>query len=207
MKKKRCVLFDFDGTIFNSIPRSYRATCRVFENAGCLTPSFKDFWLNCHAPFVDFYRKRGVTLLEQEIWEIFFRYANFDEVRFFDDVQPTTTRLAEEDCFLGIVSGQQTHLIRKYCEQGDFLRVFSAGIVGDVVDKAFAIVQMCETMQIPLELVWYVGDFPSDMRAAKKASVLAVGITRGFSVHDELKVSGAHHVIDNLNDLLPLVLS
>lgn len=144
---------------------------------------------------------------DEEIWKHFLNYAHFDGLTFFRDVKPVTTRLAEEDCFLGIVSGQQTHTIRKQCEQNNFINVFSAGIIGNVSDKASAIVQMCTTTQMPLEDTWYVGDFASDMRAAKKASVHAIGITRGFSVDDELRASGAHYVIGNLYELLPLVLA
>ena len=47
----------------------------------------------------------------------------------------------------------------------------------------------------------YIGDTPFDMKAAKNANVLAIGITTGFSNKEELEEAGADIVIGSLSEL------
>ncbi|MBI4021550.1 MAG: HAD family hydrolase [Candidatus Aenigmarchaeota archaeon] len=47
----------------------------------------------------------------------------------------------------------------------------------------------------------YIGDSPSDMEAAHRAGVLAIGITTGYYNERQLEAAGADLVVDSLLDL------
>lgn len=51
----------------------------------------------------------------------------------------------------------------------------------------------------------YVGDHINDMRAARAAGVVAVGVTTGNNSSEELLQAGAHIVLATLEDLPPYI--
>ena len=59
---------------------------------------------------------------------------------------------------------------------------------------------------MPAEIL-YVGDSGVDMRTALSAGMDAVGVLWGFRTADELRQAGAHHLIAQPEELLPLIFS
>jgi phosphoglycolate phosphatase len=59
---------------------------------------------------------------------------------------------------------------------------------------------------LPSEIL-YVGDSGVDMRTALSAGMDAVGVLWGFRTADELRQAGAHHLIAQPEELLPLIFS
>jgi len=53
--------------------------------------------------------------------------------------------------------------------------------------------------------ILYVGDSGVDMQTARGAGMDAVGVLWGFRSEDELRAAGAHHLIAQPHELLPLV--
>ncbi|MBR4868077.1 MAG: HAD family hydrolase, partial [Clostridia bacterium] len=51
----------------------------------------------------------------------------------------------------------------------------------------------------------FVGDSGVDMQTARNAGLTAVGVTWGFRDKEELKASGAHHIIERAKELLTLL--
>jgi phosphoglycolate phosphatase len=62
-------------------------------------------------------------------------------------------------------------------------------------------------LDLPPSSVLYVGDSGVDMRTARSAGMDAVGVLWGFRSADELRQTGAHHLIARPEDLLPIVFS
>lgn len=61
----------------------------------------------------------------------------------------------------------------------------------------YPIVQALKSMGVNDENVWYVGDDVVDMKAAKAANVVAVGVTTGRHSKSELVNAGADYVFDS----------
>lgn len=57
------------------------------------------------------------------------------------------------------------------------------------------------------EAILYVGDSAVDMQTARGAGMDAVGVLWGFRTAGELRAAGAHHLIAQPKELLPLVFS
>ncbi len=203
---RQAVLFDFDGTIFDSIPIAYRATCNIFADAQCAPPSFEEYMQHCHPPFEKFFRSRGVHLSEEELWKDFNRRVDrFNAASFFADVAPMLATLVIYGWLTGIVSAQQEKTLLHHCDENGITRFFSAGIQGDIEDKATAITLLRDKHGLLPTNVWYLGDFPADMKHAKIAGVRAVGILRGnHSVEKMLRNAGADYCVHTLYEFLAL---
>ncbi len=71
-------------------------------------------------------------------------------------------------------------------------------------DPGGALAIAAELAIAPADFV-YVGDSSVDMRTAVGAGMVAVGVTWGFRSADELRQTGANHLIELPGELLPLL--
>jgi len=62
-----------------------------------------------------------------------------------------------------------------------------------------------QLLQVEPSCCLMVGDTTMDVRAARRAGAVAVGVLSGFAMRDELQRAGAHLILDNAADLLALL--
>ena len=60
-------------------------------------------------------------------------------------------------------------------------------------------------MSIPPQNMLYLGDSGVDMKTARASGCHAIGVTWGFRSQEELLENGAENLIENPNELLPLI--
>ncbi len=199
------VIFDFDGTLFDSLKIAYKATCAVFEEMGQPAPTFADYQNNCHPPFVPYYHSKGVNLSSEQIWESFLRLANFEDGELFWDVRQVLEGCVLRGIGLGLISSQQKNILDNCCAKHGLTTFFPQGVIGGALDKAPVITAYCEDKKLTPVKTIYVGDSVFDMRCAVRAGVKAVGITRGHPTRKQLEDAGASHCVDHLEELLTLI--
>lgn len=68
-----------------------------------------------------------------------------------------------------------------------------------------AMLALMKQHQLSAERLLYVGDTNTDMRTARAAGLRAVGVTWGFRSEQELRQSGAHHILHAPRELLELL--
>ena len=68
-----------------------------------------------------------------------------------------------------------------------------------------AALELAATLGVAPAACAFVGDSAVDVHTARRAGMLAVGVTWGFREPDELRQAGAHHVIGAPGELLPLL--
>ncbi|PIQ69100.1 MAG: hypothetical protein COV91_00645 [Candidatus Taylorbacteria bacterium CG11_big_fil_rev_8_21_14_0_20_46_11] len=199
--KTKAVLFDNDGTLLNSLPEAYRATCTVLAEAGCTSPSFQEYLRYCHPPFPEFYKRYGLDESDEVIWARFLKVANFDTAELFPDTLNVLGRLSSNGRVLGLVSAQLQDILDRLCTQHAVTPFFKAGVVAVKNAKDEAILTMCTQAGVDPSRACYVGDHASDMKAARKAGVKAIGITRGNETEAVLREAGADVIITHLEEL------
>jgi phosphoglycolate phosphatase len=193
------LLFDHDGTLFNSLPNAFEATCETCKILGARVPTWDEYLRKCYPPFPKFYSQMGVECDEEEIWRVF--KLSFDKLpkpTFFKDVQllPWFRRQGME---LSLVSSGRYERLRSLYSENE-IDIFQGYECG-VEDKVPAIREFVQRNGFQDSNVWYVGDFISDIRDALKAGVRPIGITRGNKTETQLREAGAEYVIENLSQL------
>ncbi|MCL5781915.1 MAG: HAD hydrolase-like protein, partial [Patescibacteria group bacterium] len=126
MKNPDVLVFDFDGTLSDSIPSAYSAICAVFDAHELPHPLLEEVIEHLAPPFVDFYYKRGVPRLfsPEKIWEIYKPLANHGGARLFGDAVPTLSSFRRLGHRLALVTSQTRSVIAPLLESPGIAGLF-----------------------------------------------------------------------------------
>jgi phosphoglycolate phosphatase-like HAD superfamily hydrolase len=200
--KTKAALFDFDGTLADSIGDHYSAVCAVFKAVSVVPPDRKVFWSNLRPPFASCYRAFGCTLDEESIWKIYNANIDRKRARLFDDALSTVEDLSKK-MPVYVVSAGPVDEIKIACNHSglsEHLREVHGG--HELKSEAIADI-MCQLETRPNELV-YVSDFApevTELNSAFDGMLRILGVTTGISDENELLSSGAERCFPNLRGL------
>lgn len=198
------VLFDWDGVAVDSMPEVYKGSSAILRNSGLLPPTYDEFADEYEAPYLDYYRGKGVTASDAEIRGWYFAEADSSASLMFPDFLVVVKELYDRGVFLGIVSAHLADKIEERLGQ-EHLRGFFGTVVGraDVKDRAIA--DICRRFCLFPRRVAFVGDLVSDIRDGKKAGVVTVAFTQNPNPRSRLLRAEPNHVITRHSELLKLV--
>ncbi|NBS41593.1 HAD family hydrolase [bacterium] len=187
----RLFLFDWSGTISDDRRPVFASNQRMRAHYG-LPPveSFEHWLANCSSNAFDHFREAGVVATEREVNELY--RATLTNVvaegivpDAYGDARTAMTRLSETNVPIGIVSSHPSEHLRAESERygiREHLRV----IQGDCADKTPHLERVCAEFGVRPTEAFYVGDTTYDIRAAKRAGLVSIGITTGYHAHGQL---------------------
>ncbi|MGL1890734.1 MAG: HAD family hydrolase [Spirochaetaceae bacterium] len=215
--KIEAIIFDLDGTLLNtlddlagsmnkvleenSLPTHPSSSYLYFIGGGAKklvesalpeterTPELIDKYLNRYR---DIYR---------ENWNV--------NTKLYDDIESMLIKLKSLNVPIAVLSNKPHSDVLKcvdyYFKPETFLSV--AGQKDSIPHKpapdgAFNIVN---ELNVNVENTIFVGDSSVDMKTAKAAKMIAVGVSWGFRTTEELLKNGADHIINNPGQLLSLL--
>lgn len=195
---KKLIVFDFDGTIANSLPVIYEAGGEVIESytGKRIAPreierlkenGIKSSLKKLDVPFYKF----PIMLLKIQV-EI---YKRIDEVNLFPKIEKTAYDLNKK-YKLGIFTNNRKKTVDK------FLKKNKLDIFEFVKDNPFLRDKSKKLSRMPDNALAYVGDQAEDIEAAKKANLLAVGVSWGLDSKGRLKRSGADFIAEEPEELV-----
>ena len=147
---------------------------------------------------MDYYRQLGVKASHDDVQAWFFEAFRYDELRIYPDVAEALEYLAAKRMPLGIISAHREDNVSLRCKYEGLHRHLRS-VKGGSHNKTRDIKEFCLAHNLDPAMVMYVGDMPSDMQDAKRAGVIAVGITRGKGTEALLRAAGADHCIEGFN--------
>lgn len=192
------VLFDWDGTLVDSLGAFHRANSSVMSAFGL--PFDEQIYRRHYAPdWRLMYSRLGVPFdrLDEanELWHAAF--AIEPAVIAFDGVAGALDRLAASGATLGIVTAGHRSVVMPQLEATGLaarlpIRVFGDDLPVHKPDPAPLRLALAEAgVSDRPAAAAYAGDAPTDMRMARAVGVLAVGIASVLGDPDELRQAGA----------------
>jgi phosphoglycolate phosphatase len=194
----QAILFDWDGTLVDSLGAFHRANATVMASFGLpfdevvyrrnYVPDWRLMYLRLGVP--------GDRLDEaNELWHATF--ATETNVVAFEGVAAALRRLREAGSRLGIVTAGHRAIVIPQLEQTGLSELLETRVFGDDLpvhkpDPAplRLALRMLDLEDRP-EAAAYVGDAPTDMRMAAAAGSRPIGITSVLGDPDELRAAGA----------------
>jgi HAD superfamily hydrolase (TIGR01549 family) len=199
------VLFDWDGTLFDSAAASLRAFQKMFREFGI------DFTRERHdelyAP--DWYGMYRMLELPPEQWEQADRrwlhhYAD-EEPHLIEGAAEAIAALRARGLQLGIVSSGTRSRIEREIERLDLTGVFGALVCNeDVVNRKphpEGLEHAIRAIGCDAGCCCFVGDTPEDIGMGKAARMWTVAVPSGYVAIDRLAACGADVVIGTIGEL------
>ena len=197
----RAILFDWDGTLVDSLGAFQHANAAVMAAFGLpwdeaiyrrhYVPDWRLMYLNLGVP-------RDRLDEANELWHTTF--AGAEDVIAFEGVAGALARLQGAGCGLGIVTAGDRVIVEPQLARtglGPLLpvRVFGDDLAVHKPDPAplRRAIELLGLDASPDEVA-YVGDAPTDMRMARSVGVRAIGIASVVGDPDELREAGADEV-------------
>ena len=213
MKKIKFVIFDFDGTIADTLPFSFQkflemAKLLQIDNLNdkqiineirsksyqeLLSGSFKKAWLKL--PFVVNMIKNMQVELEKEM----------DKIKLFPGIKKFLFDLKKEGYKLVIISSNRKENIDKFIKFNK-LNVFDF-VHGktDLFGKAGYLKKFLKDFNLKKSEVIYIGDEIRDVEACHKVGIKMIGVSWGLNTVEALKKNGVDYIVNKPIDILKII--
>lgn len=190
MEKLKTIVFDFDGTIANTLPEAVRILSGIL-------PKFNLRKIN--GDDIKFFRQNGMRKTIKNIglpWhkilmingkireEMKKRIEKLDLIK---GIKKVLLRLKKEGYTLGILTGNSKESVEKFLKKNK-LEIFDF-IDNDkgILSKHIALKKMMKSLNLKKTDYVYVGDEVRDIEACKKVGVKMIAVSWGFNDYEVLK--------------------
>ena len=215
--KFKCVIFDLDGTLLDTLDDIADSMNLALKRMGFETYS-ADKYRYFVGDGVEMLARRAlppdrldedtvaqaVSLMRDEYAQ---RWAN--KTKLYDGITDMLNGLASRKLALGVLSNKPHDftkvVVEKLLPDWRFDPVLGARPNVPKKPNPAAALEIIDQMRIPADEFLYVGDTAVDMQTAVAAGMFPVGAVWGFRTPEELKESGARVLIEHPIDLLRLV--
>jgi phosphoglycolate phosphatase len=218
-KNKKLIIFDFDGTLINSIPDLTLAVNKMLAhyNLSPLTiAQVTPFIGNGAMPLV----KRAIEYAKQqplsnefltEAFDIYFSAytaVTCQDTFMYDGVLETLTHLDNKGYNMVICTNKPFNFIEPILDKLEIKRFFKNWIGEDSLSEkkpsALPLLHLANDMNVTLEKCVIVGDSKNDIIAAQNASVESIGVTYGYNYNENIADYNPTIVVDSFTQLKDL---
>ena len=211
---KRYVLFDFDGTLFDTSPGILRCLRAVLEKNGM--DAHTDRWLHrfIGPPVIDalmeFY---GVSREEAERlkseYRVLYRAEGVYECAPMEGAEDCLRALRAAGVKIAVATSKPEYFAVQILERFKFTEYFDAvcGAESDAHSgKAEIVARALKKLNAPADDAVMVGDRKYDVLGAKACKIPCIGLDSGFAEEGEFAAAGAVAVVSGFRELTGMLL-
>ena len=215
MKNKTTILFDFDGTLFNSKKGIINAVKHAISFEG-ITDVDEDILESFIGPplYPSFQKHFGFTKEKIDIVIVNFRkyYSTkgYKETELYKGVENMLKELKNQDKILAIATAKPT-IFAKFILEDFKLTHFFDSIQGSRKNgELFPKQQIIGSVLKELEIFEndncvMIGDTIYDIKGAQEHNIDAIGVTYGYGKEKDLKDAKANKIVHSVNELKNLL--
>jgi len=207
MEKNIVIIFDFDGTIANTMEHVRDIFNELAKEFNFRKIEEDEWEKSRELRTKDVFKKSGISLFKipkilKRIGEIVSR--KIEKFRPINGVKEALVCLKKEGYALGILTSSEEKNVRAFLKNNEmdfFNFVYSSR---DIFGKARKMKKLLKKENIDPKTVFYVGDETRDIEAAKKSGVKSVAVSWGFNSKRILEEEKPDFLIDDPNKLVAL---
>lgn len=200
--KRRSVIFDFDGTIVDTLPIAIECAEEVLGN------------LNLTDKKIEKYRNMTVLELIKDLKVPVYKipkYAviarsyikkNRQQIKLFEGINTAIEKISNQGYELYIVSSNSVENIHYLLNKYNMSKYFKSIVGGvGVFGKTVALKGAIKRYKIDTADAVYIGDEVRDIKAAKKVGIPIISVTWGFNGQKVIKKNKPEGIVDKPAEL------
>lgn len=201
------ILFDWDGTLFDSAQNAFNAFQKAFLELG-LELGF-DTYQRIFSP--DWHKMYEALELPADQWDKadelwLLHYGNAQSPALLPGVRNALDRLVSRGAALGIVTNGDRARVSREIELLGLTNIFKVLVCGDDVARRKphpeGLLLAMERLGKKPEVCCYVGDCPEDIEMGKRGGVVTVAIPGLYPVNTQLREAGPDVWCENIDQFL-----
>ncbi len=204
------IIFDWDGTIMDSISRIVSCLQASAQELDLAVPSVKSaksiIGLSLPEAMISLFPDACENQVAALVEEYRSQYVdkNNTPCDLFADAKDLLHELREQGCTLAIATGKSRSGLERVFKQTGLAHLFSSTrCAGECISKPHP--QMLEQILLETELHChnsiYIGDSVHDLNMAQQAGMHAIGVTTGANEPSELALYQPKAIVDSLSEL------
>lgn len=202
--RRRAVIFDFDGTIADSLP----AVIQVFE---ALTKRPEKYTAEQVEAFRDLSIPELVRALKIPRWKaplLLMRgrkliRTHLHGIPLHEGMAETIKKLHADKVPLYVLSSNSTENVHAYLQRHSLQQYFVGAYGGaSLLGKAPRILKLIDNEGLDVGRSWYVGDELRDISAARAVGLKVASVTWGYNTHTVLGLKKPDALVDTPAELL-----
>lgn len=219
-KEKKLIIFDFDGTLINSIPDLTMAINKMLSHYNLQPLALEQvtpFVGNGAKPLVQ--RSIESSMQGKEVSEVFlgeafqiyfeaYQEVICDKTYIYPGVLETLNYLQKKDYKMAICTNKPYGFIEPILDKLSIKSFFDCWIGEDSLSQkkpnAAPLLHLSKEMKIDVENCIMVGDSKNDILAAQNAAMDSIGVSYGYNYNENIADYQPTVVVDNFSDLQDL---
>ncbi len=210
----KAVMFDWDGTLYNSVVPTYKSYLDVMRAFGVPQASLREFREKSRPNYHDYYLYLGIQeaawSAADAIWmDCYARHRK--ECALFEGTIEVLQELREIGVKIGLVSsGSRDRVARETSDEG-VAPYFDVMLFGDDVNFECAkpapdtLLMAVKRAHVPVSDVLYVGDMAEDVLMGQRAGTKTAAVLCGFATRQALVAARPDFVLDNVGNLPDII--
>jgi phosphoglycolate phosphatase-like HAD superfamily hydrolase len=208
------IVFDWDGTLVDSLPAIFDANLRVLEEYGL--PFDDERYRAAYVPdWRLMYQRLGIPdeALDAAGERWLALYAGTDTAALLPRISESLQRLSDAGYVMGLVTAGHSDVVNRQLERFGIGHLLPVRVFGndEVATKPHPDPLLLALRQLDraerVATARYVGDVPDDMRMARSVGALGVGIESSIGSRAELIAAGASAVYPGVAEFVDALLA
>jgi phosphoglycolate phosphatase len=202
------VLFDFDGTLVDSLGNVIQITNRLSEEFGYPKIDLEEFRRLQNLSSRQVFKQLDISVFKLPFLARRFDLEYYKEIpylRMIPGMKETVQKLKADGHRLGIVSTNSVRNIQTFLQTESLAENFDLILASpSLFGKNRLIKRVLKQQQFSSESVFYVGDETRDIEAAQRSQVRAIAVTWGFNSEPILVAHNPDFLIRHPAELLEI---
>jgi phosphoglycolate phosphatase-like HAD superfamily hydrolase len=206
--KKTTIIFDFDGTIADTLSSIYKIINRLAVENGLTELSSEEFKrLRDKHPFeivkeyripllkLPFLIRKGQTMMKKDI----------PNINFIAGIKETLSILKERGYRLGVLTSNSEENIKLFLDKNGLDLFEFTYTSSNLFGKVRPLNKIINKYKLKKDEIIYVGDEVRDIEACKKVGIQIIAVTWGFNSEDICKKYSPEYIVNKPEELLKIL--
>lgn len=206
---KKAIIFDFDGTIADTVDALVSIANRLAEEFGYIpiTPDELDLLKNLNSREIIKYSGISVFKIPFLVKKVKAELKDkIAELKPIPGIREVLIVLKKKGIRLGIITSNSQENVTEFLKANNLDNIFDFIYSGvTIFGKTTIINNVLKKQQINPEEVIYVGDETRDIEASQKANIKVIAVTWGFNSQEILARQNPNFLVHQPSDLLDVI--